>query len=83
MQIQIGANMRYIGETHSFLRGQAVQVKAVHLGYFADPDEAEIVDKAGAVIEAGEQDMVEVAPYVEGRPSWIASDARISDVEAA
>lgn len=80
-QIRVGADMRYVGDTHSFLRGQTVQVKAVHLGHRAAPDEAEIVDKAGAVVAAGEMDMIEVAPYVDGRSSWVTSDAGIDDLE--
>ena len=79
MQIQIGAEMRYVGNAHRFMRGQTVHVVAIHRGYFVDPDSAEII-KAG-LVEVTAQDMVEVAPYVEGQPSWIASDASIEDLE--
>lgn len=80
MRIEIGADMRYIGSTHGFMHGQTVRVVAVHRGHFADPDTSQIIDKTGEVVEAGAPDMVEVAPYVEGRPSWITSDAGVDEL---
>ncbi len=80
MKIKIAGNMRYIGKTHGFMRGQTVRIVAVHRGHLADPDTAEIIDKAGVVVETGAQDMVEVAPFVEGRPSWITSDAGVDEL---
>jgi len=81
MEILIGTLVRYIGSDHPFLSGSLVRVKAVHRGHFADPDKADII-KTG-LVEAGEQDMVEVAPLKkDGSTSWVTSDARISDLEA-
>jgi hypothetical protein len=78
-QIKIGDDVLYSGEGHPYLRGQRVCVVAVHKGYYDDPDASVIVQDNAALAAAGGvtlADMVEVAPYVGDRVSFIASDAR-------
>lgn len=80
--IQIGDDVRYIGSDHTFLIGQTVQVVSVLKGYFVEPDKSIIITNNAELEKHGgitEQDLVEVAPYVNGQISF-ASDARLSEL---
>lgn len=79
----IGQRFTYKGTRHPYLNDRDVVVVAVHVGALVDVDDVFIVTHDEDLPRKGinpARDLVEVAPLVNGRPSFATSDAMASEL---
>ena len=81
----IGTVTTYTGTDHRYLTGKQVVIVAIHKGALLDPNDYTILRDDLEIAAAGgvdaSTDIVEVAPLLGDRVSFVTSDAKVDDLE--